>query len=637
MGADVNDVPLKPEQQRRYMQKVLEELRALDHMLKHNMIESDTQRIGAEQELVLVDRAWRPAPIALDVLPAIKDDRVVNELAMFNLEYNSDPVLFTGDCLFKLEKQLVHTLKRIRKTVQKYDAEVIITGILPSLAKTDLGNHNLTPRARYFELDNALKKLRNGDPLKVAIKGIDELNMESDTIMTESCNTSFQVHFQVTPEDFAKYYNICQAIAGPVLASAVNSPMLLGKRLWRETRIAVFQQVLDTRNAQSFPRELKPRVHFGNRWVESSVIEIYQEDISNYRTVFTVDDEEDAFEKIHAGIPPKLKALQLFNGSVYRWNRPCYGITDGKAHLRIENRCFPAGPTIIDEIANAALWLGLVNGMVEKYEDITQRMDFDVVYENFFAAATYGLETQFSWLDGEIVPASRLIIDQLLPIAAYGLEKAGIVAKDIDRYLSIIENRCQSGKTGARWILESFSALKTKGNVDERLSAVSAEMNVREKEGKPVHEWTLAQIESGDWKGSYQWVEQVMSRDFHTVGPEDPLDLVASLMLWNYVRHIAVEDDLHKLLGIISYRSILKMQLNGKLPKGEHPIAARELMVENPLTIDPRTPVLEAMNLMRQKKLGCLPVVKNGNLIGILTEGDYTKIAGELLNERLRI
>ena len=119
-------------------------------------------------------------------------------------------------------------------------------------------------------------------------------------------------------------YNISQLISGPVLAVSTNSPMLFGKRLWNETRIAVFQQSTDTRIIGSYHPETLPRVTFGNEWIDKSIIEIFKEDIIRYKILLKQLTQSKDNNKI-----PKMKALSLHNSTVYRWNRPCYGIYKG--------------------------------------------------------------------------------------------------------------------------------------------------------------------------------------------------------------------------------------------------------------------------------------------------------------------
>ena len=226
--------------------------------------------------------------------------------------------------------------------------------------------------------------------------------------MLEACNASFQIHLQVAPDEFTRAYNAAQAYAGPILAAATNSPMLFGRRLWQETRIALFQQAVETRDPTMEHRETPERVNFGKRWLKGSPVDLFREDITHFKTLLVppaMDDSEDPLAMLERGQIPGLGALCLQNGTIWRWNRPCYGITAGKPHFRIENRLLPAGPSIPDQVANAVLWLGLMNHAVQRQEDFAELMDFESVKENFIAASRQGLKAQFSWIGGEIVPA----------------------------------------------------------------------------------------------------------------------------------------------------------------------------------------------------------------------------------------
>ena len=361
---------------RRFTRQLIQEVRALEYMLREDLFETDVRRIGAEQELFLVDENGQPAPVNVAALEANTDERLVAELTRFNLEFNLHPLRFGGDCLSQMERQADEMLAYTRKLVKEATgAEVIMSGILPTIHLSDMTLDNMTPSPRYYALNDAIAALRDG-PGQFQIRGVDELFVKHDTIMLEGCNTSFQTHFQVAPDEFARYYNLAQAVAGPCLAAATNSPLLFGKRLWQETRIALFQQAVDTRSSNLYLREMSPRVHFGTDWVKESVTELFKEDIARFRVLITTEEEEDPFDVLARGDVPKLKALQLHNGTVYRWNRPCYGITDGKPHLRIENRILPAGPSITDEFANAAFWFGLVSGIARSGADVTEKMAF---------------------------------------------------------------------------------------------------------------------------------------------------------------------------------------------------------------------------------------------------------------------
>ncbi|RMG44632.1 MAG: CBS domain-containing protein [Acidobacteria bacterium] len=622
-------------QHRAFMRAVLQDLRALERMIDEGMIESGVRRIGAEQEMFLVDDSWRPAPVALEVLERVDDPHFTTELGLFNLELNLDPLTFGGDCLSRMERQLEELLAKAERAARETGARVVLTGILPTLRKSDLGLDNMTPVPRYFALNRALGSLRGG-AYEFHIRGVDELIVKHDSVMVEACNASFQVHFQVGAEEFAKLYNIAQLVAAPILAVATNSPLLFGKRLWRETRIALFQQAVDTRGAHHHMRERIPRVSFGRRWVERSVTELFREDIARFRALISADDAENPLLALERGDVPELKALRLHNGTVYRWNRPCYGISAGRPHLRIENRVLPSGPSILDEVANAAFWFGLIAKIADQHGDPRHLMDFADAVENFHAAARHGLGAEFHWIDGRTYPARDLILGELVPMAREGLAGGGIRAEDIDRYMGVIQERAESRLTGAHWQLRSLAGFKDKGTLGERLNAIVAATAARQFTGTPVHEWALADLaEGGGWTKNYLKVEQFMTTDLFTVHADEPVDLVANLMEWERIRHVPVEDRDHRLVGLVSYRNLLRVLAHGRERESSEAIPVSEIMVRDLVTVGPETGTLEAIRLMREHGIGCLPVVKDGKLIGIVTERDFMDIARELLEQKL--
>jgi hypothetical protein len=340
--------------------------------------------------------------------------------------------------------------------------------------------------------------------------------------MMESCNTSFQVHFQTSPAEFADAYNMAQAITAPVLAAAVNSPLLFGHRLWQETRVALFQHSIDSRTRNQLARSQPTRVSFGDRWLKNSVVELFHDQISRFRPIMVTQPDEDPFQVLTRGEVPLLSALRMHNGTVWRWNRACYGVADGIAHLRIENRALPSGPTVQDEMANAAFFVGLMVALPHEYGAIAKRLSFDDAKENFFAAARHGLNAQLRWLDGKSLSATFLILNELLPLARAGLKQSQVDSSDIDRYLGVLEERVRSGQTGAQWMLNSLTALNGSEPIDMRTRTLASAILARQKEGKPVHEWKLAEAgELDDWSQSYQTVGQFMSTDLFTLRPDD--------------------------------------------------------------------------------------------------------------------
>ena len=619
---------------RAFSKALLKDLQALEKMLENGLIESGVRRFGCEQEMFLVNRAWRPAPVAMEVLERLDGEAFTTELARFNLEINVEPMMLGGACLSALQASIEELLDMVRGAASELGVDVVLAGILPTLGKSDLTLDNISPVPRYHALNEALTRMRGG-AYRLQLEGQDELQIEHDSVMLEACNSSCQVHLQVEAEEFAAMYNVAQAMTGPVLAAAVNSPTLFGKRLWAETRIALFRQSLDTRSASVHLREFSPRVRFGDRWVKECVTELFQEDIAQFRVLLAQKIVEDPFEQLAVGDIPRLQALQLHNSTVYRWNRPCYGISEGKPHLRIECRALPAGPTVLDEVANAAFWIGLVLGSNGEYGDITERLSFDDVKYNFLTASRQGLNAGFHWVDEQRVSAPKLILETLIPLARAGLE-AYVDRSEIDKYLGVIHDRVERCGTGSEWMMRSLSEMKDRGTRAERMSALTAAISDRQRGGKPCHEWALAKLEeAGGWTQNYVKVEHYMTTQLFTVHEDELLEMVAFLMERNQIRHVPVEDDQNRLVGLVSYRSILRMvsDMGTEGDKGTTPV--RTIMEVDPVTVTPETSTLEAIDLMRKKGVSCLPVLKGEKLVGLVTEADFMPIAYELLEKQL--
>lgn len=625
-------------QMQKFMRNLLNDVKALEYMLENDWFESDTIRIGAEQEMALVNaKSFKPAPIAVEALEKMKSyDWVETELARFNLETNLTPHVFKGECLSKLEKENSGKLDKIRKKLEQLDTKLILTGILPTLRKFDMGMHNLTPKKRYFALMEAIHEQLTNSSFEVRLRGIDELLVKHDSPLLEACNTSFQVHLQVAPKDFVEMYNISQVLAAPCIAIAANSPIVFGRRLWHESRIALFQQSIDTRTTHEHMRERSPRVNFGNDWLDKSILEIYKEDISRFRVLLAGDVEEDSLEMIKKGIVPKLRALQVHNSTIYRWNRPCYGVSDnGKPHIRIENRVLPAGPTSLDAVANAAFWLGAMVGMKNQYGDIREHLEWADVKDNFLKSAQFGIDSNFNWINDQKISACDLVLKELLPVSRKGLEAQKVKKEDIDKYLSIIEERAKMHMNGARWQLRAYTELKKKVTSDEALTVLTASIIKNQEKEKPVHTWPMPELgDLKEYRPAKLKVEEFMSTDLFTAQKDDLIEFAAEMMDWRKIRYMPVEDSKGNLVGLITSRKLLRYFTKKGTFNSKEVTQVKDIMIENPITIAPDATILDALNLMRDSKIGCMPVVANGELIGIITEMDFLRISGRLI-ERL--
>lgn len=632
MGLQTVSIISSSKEKERFVKYLLNDIKALEYMIENDMIEKSINRIGVEQELCLVDSTWRPAPIILDILPKINNRQFTTELAKFNLEINLDPIDFSSDCISTLEHNLIKHIKKAEKVLKSHGAKVILTGILPTIRNKDLDISNMTPLDRYHALANSLAKLRGGK-FEFHISGTDELITAHDTVMFESCNTSFQLHFQVSADEFVDKYNWAQMISGPVLASSTNSPLLLGKRLWRETRIALFQQSIDIRQSKDHMRERSSRVSFGNRWIYDSIVDSFKEDIVRFETLLSNDLKTNSIKMLEDGEIPTLDALLVHNSTIYKWNRPCFGIFNGKPHLRIENRYLASGPTIPDQVANATFWFGLMAGMPDEYKNIPARYEFDDAKTNFMKAARDGLDNKFLWLDDKKHSAQDLITKFLIPIAKEGLQKSNINDKDISKNLDIIEERVKSGNTGSQWMIESYTNIRKTGTRDQALVATTAAIYNRQQEMKPIHKWSLADIdEAGNFLNYYLHIDQIMTTDLVTVKEDDLIDLVANIMDWKQVKDVPVENAEGELVGLMTAGLLVNFLCKSNKEKKQNS-RIRDFMIKDPVAVSPETSISDALKTMLDAKTSCLIVVQDKKLVGMVTDRHFVKVSAKLIRD----
>lgn len=271
--------------------------------------------------------------------------------------------------------------------------------------------------------------------------------------------------------------------------------------------------------------------------------------------------------------------------------------------------------------------LNLING--NKSEKAIHR--FDEAKRNFFKAARHGLETQFRWMGNRPVPAQALILEELLPLAEEGLRKAQLQEEDITQYLGIIRERVESGQTGSQWLLRSFEQLRPWRANYEVCVALTAATVRRQQEGRPAHTWEPAAAEeAGPWSNRYRKAGQIMDTDFLAVQEDDLVYFVANLMNWKRIRYLPVEDEQGRLVGLFTSRRLLQ-HVSSPRAQDAAPATIRDLMIKDPITAGPETPSLEALRLMRSKKIGCLPVVENGHLVGLLTELSFMNLSEEAI------
>jgi hypothetical protein len=448
MGRDVPAITVSQQDRRQYREKVRQCLDVLARMLRDSWFETSTRQVGLEVEVNLVDDSGTPSMRSPDVLDAIGDPSWAPELGRFNIEVNMPPRPLCGDALDQMEAQLLASLKHADQRARDVGSRLAMVGILPSLQQADVSEDAMSENPRFWLLNEQICAAR-GEDARIAIDGPEQLLTHVDNIMAEAACTSVQCHLQVSPEAFGNYWNAAQAIAGVQVALAANSPFLFGRELWRETRITLFQQATDTRPEELQVQGVRPRVWFGERWI-TSVFDLFEENLRYFPALLPLCADEDPLAELARGAVPELGELTLHNGTVYRWNRPVYAVTDGRPHLRVENRVLPAGPTAADITANAAFYYGLVRALAEAERPIWTRMSFAAAGENLMEAARHGIDASLYWPGLGVVPATELTLRRLLPMAREGLARWGVDPRHADRCLGIIEQRCLAGRDRPR-------------------------------------------------------------------------------------------------------------------------------------------------------------------------------------------
>ncbi|NER16820.1 CBS domain-containing protein [Spongiivirga citrea] len=599
----------------KFTRHLIDDIKALEVMLEKGLIEDDIERIGSEQEFCLINENWRPTCKALEILQELDDPHFTTEIAQYNLEINLDPIELKKDCFSFVEKQLINLLAKAGNAASKHDTKILLTGILPTISKSELQFEYMTPNTRYQLLNDMIRKYRGGD-IELHIRGVDELSINHESVLFEACNTSFQMHLQIAPNDFVSSYNWAQAISGPILGVCTNSPLLLGRELWSETRIALFRQSVDTRSSSYALKDRQARVTFGKAWASGSIAEMYKHDIARYKLMLIKDIESNSLEQLDNGITPKLSALNVHNGTIYRWNRPCYGVGGGKAHVRIENRYVPAGPSVLDQMANFAFWVGLMAGRPAEFDDMKNQMDFRDANANFIKAARTGRESVLLWKD-KLYSARDLVINELLPIAYSGLEKKRIDKADIERLLGVIEKRTV-GMTGSKWQINNYRKLQKELKQDDALVLLTKEIYQNQQANLPVHTWPTMKQNQNPHTMATQ-VRHIMSTQLFLVNKNDLSNLATNVMLWKGIHHLPVENDDGELVGLLTWKH---MKEHAKKPEADSANLVSNIMIKDVITAEPETLISDAIRLMIEKKIGCLPVVRDKDLVGIITVKD---------------
>lgn len=496
MGDKVAAVAFDLSDRDRYRSKLQKCLTGLERLLDEERFDRPQNLMGLEIELNLAGPDGLPRMLNAQVLERIASRDFQTELGMFNLEVNIAPHRIGGRVLDQLAEELRIGLNYAHRKANELGAGIVMIGILPTLNSADLTSAHLSDVDRYALLNEQIVAAR-GEPFALDIEGVERLTCTSASIAPEAACTSIQLHLQVTPDRFADVWNAAQAIAAAQVAVGANAPFLFGREVWRESRPPLFLQSTDTRPPELQAQGVRPRTWFGERWI-TGPLELFEENLRYFPALLPLMDAEDPLAALDAGEVPHLGELVLHNGTVYRWNRPVYGIADGVPHLRVENRVLPAGPTVTDVIANVAFYYGLVRALCEEARPVWSRLPFEAAAHNFDVACRHGIDADLRWprrgrLGGTAeVPAADLVREELLPLAAAGLDAWGVAPADRDLYLGVIEQRCRRRVNGASWQARTYHlALESGLTREAALAATTQRYCELMHEGEPVHTWPV--------------------------------------------------------------------------------------------------------------------------------------------------
>ena len=492
VGEEVRDTEYSRAHRREYRRKVQQCLDVFETMLNQSSFEFERPLTGMEIECNLVDSAYQPAMSNREVLQAIADPAYQTELGAYNIEFNVPPRRLPGRSALELEAEVRASLNAAEGKANEHDAHIVMVGILPTLMPEHLSGQWMSESVRYQALNDSIFTAR-GEDILIDIGGPERLSLQTESIAPESACTSMQLHLQVSPADFANNWNAAQVLAGPQLALGANSPYFYGHQLWAETRIELFAQATDTRPDELKTQGVRPRVWFGERWI-TSIFDLFEENVRYFPSLLPELSDEDPVRELAEGRTPRLAELRLHNGTIYRWNRPVYDIVeqDGvlRPHLRVENRVLPAGPTVVDMMANAAFYYGVLRTLAEDDRPVWTKMSFAAAQHNFVESARNGMNARLYWPGvGEVTP-DGLVLRQLLPMADEGLRRWEVAGEVRDRYLGVIEGRAKTGVNGSTWQVATVQALQERGL--SRPSALAKMLQIyceRMHSNEPVHTW----------------------------------------------------------------------------------------------------------------------------------------------------
>lgn len=446
-----------------------EETKLLGDLLSSSAFDHADYKGGFELEGWLLNLNKQVAPKNNQFLNALNSPYVVPELAKFNFEVNGHPQLLQGKALSQMHEDMQGNWSLCQNTAEQNTMSVLMTGILPNLLETDLCLTHMSDMTRYAALNQQVLKMRNYEPLHLHICGKDTLDVKHNDVMLEAASTSFQIHFQVPIDQSVSHYNAAIISSAPMVAISANSPFLFGHDLWDETRIPLFEQSVEV--GQPHHR----RVSFGQAYVKESLYECFEENLWDFPVLVPMNKHGDTQQLTH---------LRFHNGTIWRWNRPLIDFNDqGQPRLRIEHRVVPAGPSVLDNMANAALFFGMCHTLAK--QGLEKQLLFKQAKKNFYSCAKQGLKAQVEWPGFDQLSIFELLQQHLVPMAREGLQDMQLDQNDIDHFISVIEKRLDNQQNGANW---QRRWVEKHGH---DMQALCVAYSNQQSSMKAVHEWEI--------------------------------------------------------------------------------------------------------------------------------------------------
>ncbi len=475
MGRDVSQRTFTEEDFSRFSESLACETALLGKYLAEGRFsEAEQPTIGYELEGWILDHRYVPAAKNKVFLQALQHPRVVPELSRFNIEINGEPRALDSGSLRAMHEEMQQTWNACQQAAHARGLILLLIGTLPTIRESDLSLKNISRMNRYYALNQRIFEERDGRPMHICIEGRETLDTHHEDCLLEAGTTSFQLHLALPQRTFADHYNASQLLSAPLIAVCANAPYLFRHDLWSETRVPLFEQAVETSDGSDRHRL---RVLFGRSWLRSAE-NVFSENHRLFRPLLPILLEE---------LEDSLPHLRLHNGTIWRWNRIIPGFVPGEApRLRIEHRIMPAGPSLVDMIANAALYFGAATAYASRMPQITQDFSFAACEANFYTAAKDGLQTKLNWpgIAGS-VDVVTLLLQEILPAAAEGLSRRGLGNEEISFYLDIVRQRLYNRQTGSEW-QRRFVAKH--GRHWDKLTSHYLE---NQRSGFPVHEWNI--------------------------------------------------------------------------------------------------------------------------------------------------